>query len=289
MNKDSGANSNFLFILGAPRSGTSLLMRMLLVKQPDVSGADAESQVYALDHQKKYSVESALRHPYFIKLLSRETLEQFASSSDSFVSLLKKASKRVLEDSGNEIFIEKSPIHTLFADLLHRDFNSPRFLLVEREPGAVIHSMVQTKWIPIPIKRFKDFTVLRLIPYFSATLLYYNYHLAINRFKSQYSHSCIRYEEIVGMSPNELKEHLSRLIGIELRPLFIERPFSPEAASMERKIHQDRIDAFRSRTPRLILNLQAALFDSTPLSNDKKFWKWLMNTLLKFKRTNGGI
>jgi len=243
-----------VFILGAPRSGTSLLMRMLLVNQPLVGGTDAESQVYALKRKKAYLTQAALAHPYFKKLIRESDLRDLANSNNDFVQLFWSAVEFYLhQHTEKKVFMEKSPIHTLFWRQILKDYLEVQFILVERNPSATIHSMVTTRWIPIPFKGLGYNPVFKFLPYIFATLLSYEYFIEAERIKSFGNAAIVKYEEMVQKSPDDLRISFSKMLGVELSELYIERPFSPEASSRERKLHTDRIDGYKSNTPRSIL------------------------------------
>ena len=55
----------YVFILGAPRSGTTLLYRMLIKGQPHILGVDPlESQFYSKFAQKPFKLEEGYRLLY---------------------------------------------------------------------------------------------------------------------------------------------------------------------------------------------------------------------------------
>ena len=261
-------------------------MRMFMVNQPRVIGADAESQAFALDAARAYSSKAAMAHPYFVKLLPDEEERQWlADGASSFSNLLKRAADHLLNRSEHKeaVFIEKSPIHTLFYPKIHVDFEKPRFVVVVREEGAIIHSMVQARWIPLIGKRVKEIYGLRVIPYLAATLICFDYMDVISSFKRTHEYHEVRYEHLVTLHPDEARKYLSRLIGIDLEPLYIERPFSPEASSRERTLHLDRTHAYISKTPRFIIHLNEMLF-RPPISPMSKVAHTIFNVAIKLRR-----
>lgn len=259
-------------------------MRMLMVGQPKIVGADAESQVYALDSIKRYHVDEAKEHPYFKKLLPEADIDRLAVSVKSYRHFLREGINRSFELSeGAESFIEKSPIHTLYYSQILQDYPNAEVILVSRNYGAIAHSMVWARWIPIIGKRLAEIPILRIIPYLAAVVICYDYQQVIQSLKKDIDYKLVQYEELVKLDRQEAREYLSGLIGIDLEPLYIERPFSPEASSRERTLHTDRISAFKRSTPQLILWLEERLFSDSP-RNSSKLLDSFFDMLIRFRR-----
>ena len=146
-----------IFILGAPRSGTTLLINMLVINQSHIYGSANESQFYTTTLRQPYSLETYSNATYFKSLLNEEELKKIYQQSKDHLSFFRNTISYCLEREGKFIFAEKSPMHTLFYKELYRDFENVEFILIKRNLCANVQSIAFTKWIPLNIDGLPSF------------------------------------------------------------------------------------------------------------------------------------
>lgn len=249
-----------VFILGIPRSGTTLVYGMLVRNQSCIGGSFKESQFYSHILLKPWALETFLSDPYFTDLLSAEEIREVFLRSDSHLSFFRNAIDRFLEREGKCIFVEKSPPHTLFFRRIIEDFQRPTILLVERNPAAVVNSIVRTRWSILASDRLpgklKDVVWLK---YVAAILKYYRYARALEEIR-RYPHTIsVRYEDIV-TGAIDLRVLLEEELGVPVDPLYVSRPFSPDVQERNYTLDKRRIEGYRQTMPPSMQRLVALLF-----------------------------
>lgn len=137
-----------LFLIGAPRSGSTLLTRML----------GAHSQVHAppephlltpLAHLGFYErVERAPYDPVISQLGIREIVGELPRGEADYLDALRAYSDRIyaglLEPSGRRWLLDKTPAYALVLDFAVRLYPKARYLVLTRNPLAVWSSVVQS-------------------------------------------------------------------------------------------------------------------------------------------------
>jgi len=138
-----------LFILSLPRSGSTLLQRVLAADRQIASVAEPWVLlpfVYALRERgmrAEYShqlANSSLND--FLRELPNGRQDYLEAIGLAMNELYRKASK----DSGARYFLDKTPRYALIADELFEMFPDGKFIVLWRNPLAVIASMIDTFW-----------------------------------------------------------------------------------------------------------------------------------------------
>jgi len=135
-----------IFILGAPRSGTTLFLGMLVNKQTHIGGVFRESQFYTDIFTKVYSLKMYLENEFYLNLLDKNDVEQLFRQSSNHIEFFKKSIEFYLHKNNKNYFVEKSPVHTLYFENILRDFDNPRIILIMRNPAAVIYRFYSTHY-----------------------------------------------------------------------------------------------------------------------------------------------
>lgn len=239
-----------VFVLGPPRSGTSLLLYMLITGQPAIAGSVRESQFYGTVFRQPFVLKTFLDDTYFNDWLSKEEITRLFSVSANASSFFRSAIQSHLEATGKGVFVEKSPLHTLYHHRLLSDFDKPIFILIERNPAANVQSIAFTRWISLPTDRLPlGLSKAGSIRYFGATLLFYEYWRAcrkIERLPETVLH--LQYEDLVQSKVNT-RDLLSKALSTELNELYVSRPFSDAVTHRKEGMDTSRINDYQTKMP----------------------------------------
>ncbi len=242
-----------LFVLGAPRSGTTLLINFLVMNQPKIFGTVQESQFYTTACRKPFVLNTYLNDRYFCKLFEPSEIEDLFSISASHIEFFNNAIKRKLKESNKSVFVEKSPMHTLFYEEITRDFNNAEFILINRNPFSNIQSIAFTKWISLPSDKLPDWVSSnKSIRYFFSTYLFYKYWKVSKEVsKHPKCKLTLSYEDVILEKVN-VKQELEKALGFELNELYVARPYSDAVTHKNRILDKSRIDDYKNVMPRSV-------------------------------------
>jgi hypothetical protein len=127
-----------IFILGAPRSGTSILARALGA-HPDLWYSTESHLLWGL-----YGSNRADRVYEHARSRPNALIRREAVSRSSFLAHLGVGINSLLMSlSGGRRWIEKTPINTLMADVIAEMFPEAQFVHLVRDGRNVVHSMAQ--------------------------------------------------------------------------------------------------------------------------------------------------
>ncbi len=144
----------YLFLIGAPRSGTTWL-QLLLAQNPTVATTSEThlfTQYFNLLEKRWRHETGRLQDGHKVNGLTQLIDEK------EFYSVLRSFADRVLthsgvENSGATLFMEKTPENTLHAGLISRVYPEAYFLHIIRDPRAVVSSFsnaAKTWWAWAP-------------------------------------------------------------------------------------------------------------------------------------------
>ena len=147
-----------IFLLSLPRSGSTLLQRIL----------DSHSEISTVSEPwlllpPLYALRtSGVRSEYSHLHLSRAIKDFCSSLPDGEASYRQAVKEMALSlysqaaDPGSRYFLDKTPRYHLIADELLESFGEARFILLWRNPLAVVASMLETwhsgKWLPYQLE-----------------------------------------------------------------------------------------------------------------------------------------
>ncbi len=250
-----------LFVLGAPRSGTTLLVNFLATNQSKICGTAWESQFYMAFRRKPFTLDSFLKNRYFAHLLTAEEITDIFSRSKSHTDFFRNAIRLKLEQSGKQIFIEKSPTHTHYYKSIIKDFDNPEFIIINRNPYDCIQSIATTKWMTLPSDVFpKSIRSNKSIRYFFSAYIFYDYTRVANKIsKHPLCILTLNYEDII-LEKINVKELLDKALGIELDPLYVPRPYSNAVKHKENKLDRSRIGDYKNVMPKNVQRYIRAIY-----------------------------
>ncbi len=208
---DAPVDERLLFVIGPPRSGSTLLARMI----------GAHSQVFApaephlltpLAHLGFYdAVERAPYDPVISQGAIRELVRSLPGGERDYLSALRAYSdslySRLLEASGRPLLLDKTPAYALVLDFVAKLYPRARYVVLTRNPLAVWTSYVQS---------FFDGdhdAALRFNPILE------RYVPAVARFlrEAPVSIHHLRYEELVA-EPEAQMRAVCRSLGLDFEP-----------------------------------------------------------------------
>ena len=182
----SYAGEDLIFILGAPRSGTTWLLR-LIAEHPAVAAATVDNLA--------------------LRVNDNETLETnvFNEARGFTDSQLRRAFHRLGQRSSGDVIVEKTPIHLLYTDRIRRVFPEAALVLTARHPLAVVNSLLH-------VGRSKDSWWKGAPAEPSAAVqLWMKYEEAADRCRELHQPIQIRYETLVEDTAATLDSLLSQL------------------------------------------------------------------------------
>jgi tetratricopeptide (TPR) repeat protein len=223
------------FLLGFPRSGTTLLEQVLATSP----------QVKALEEQD-FLADAA--HTY---LTSEEGFRRLASLSEAELANLRNAYWRRVAEQGIDVagktFIDKLPMHTVKLPLIAKLFPNARVIFALRDPRDVILSCYRRHFRPNPVM-FEFLTLDGAAELYASTMRLGQ----IARAKLPLAFQEHRYEDTVGDFDRSAAA-VCAFIGVEWSEAM--RDFhrvetglnvqSPSAAQIRRPLRTDSVDAWR--------------------------------------------
>jgi len=137
-----------LFVIGAPRSGTTLLTRVLAAHSA-ILGRPEPHLITPLAHLGYYaSVEKAPYDPINVRQAIGEFVRDLPRGEDDYLDALRAYTNtlytRMLAPSGKRIFLDKTPAYALVLDFLTRLYPDAYYIVLTRNPMAIWSSYVKS-------------------------------------------------------------------------------------------------------------------------------------------------
>ena len=155
---DDRAIAGPVFLVGCPRSGTTLLQRMLDA-HPEVAVAPETFFIRNLWRRRKEFdpdwerggrarlVDLLAQTPELQEMgLDRDAIDEESRSVDWLSALFTALLRRFARDRGASVVGEKTPNHLLYMRTLERLFPACRFVHIVRDPRAVVDSWSRVPW-----------------------------------------------------------------------------------------------------------------------------------------------
>jgi hypothetical protein len=137
-----------VFLIGAPRSGTTLTARMLGAHSQILATAEPHL-ITPLAHLGFHErVERAPYDPVITQQGLRELVTQLPGGETDYLDALRAATDhlyaRALAPSGRRFFLDKTPAYALVLDFLAKLYPKARYVVLTRHPIAVWSSYVDS-------------------------------------------------------------------------------------------------------------------------------------------------
>jgi hypothetical protein len=137
------------FVIGAPRSGTTLLMRMLNV-HPDIATRPEPHLLTPLAHLGYYAyVDKAPYDPFQAATASQAFVRDLPGGEQDYLDALRGYSDtlygRMLEGmGGRRYFLDKTPAYGLILPFLAKLYPDAMYVVITRHPFAIFSSYAQS-------------------------------------------------------------------------------------------------------------------------------------------------
>ena len=227
-------SSRFVFIVGLPRSGTTLLERIL-------TGLPAVRSNGETDHFARTLLSASPAQPAAADGPAQDLFARAAAADWNAVAAgyIRRADPH---DSG-EVVLEKQPMNYLYLGAIHRALPRARLVLVSRSPLDICFAMYRTLFGEAYQFSY-DFD--DLARYYAA------YSRLIAHWRAAFGESLfeVRYEDLVS-DPSRVGERLARWCGLKWRDgaVEIERNealcLTQSAAQVRRPIYQSSTGRWR--------------------------------------------
>ena len=206
---------NVVFMLSQPRSGSTLLQRILGSHSEVYTRSEPWILLPSLYPTERYPTRTAydstlcrIATADFIDNLPDGGRERYLKALRAFHMALYGS---YLDAAGKSLFLDKTPRYYLIADALAELFPKAHFVLLLRNPLAVLHSIVQT-WVRDEWARFPE--------YYHDLLTAVEVQLDILH-DPDTPYRVVRYETLLE-SPEPTLRSLCDAIGIGFEPAMLE-------------------------------------------------------------------
>lgn len=242
-------------MLGAPRSGTTLMYGMLLRGQQTLGGIRMESFLYNRSHTLPYT-EKTIENWQYLRTLLEETGQnpaEMLQKHQDFFEIYADAANTFLDQREFAYFVEKSPIHTAWYREIARDYPDSKWVIISRHPLANVHSIAKTRsrWFSLGVDKLPfGLGEKPFFRYLNATVRFYFYWQVIRKARKFPNAVVDVYYEDVVADPEEFRKLLEEKLGVEMNPL---QPIRPSASSVDsddsRKFHTRNIEGYKEKMP----------------------------------------
>jgi len=204
------------FIVGCPRSGTTLLQSLLAAHPQIASYPETHFFWYvAKDRWRKHlgiaSPDVKRRLYQFLSDIGHTEMKDFVSKYGLFIWQYTNAFVRILDtltiNQGKEIWVEKTPIHLHFIEMIEKYVKGAKFIHMLRKGEDVVASLYE-----VTQKYPKEWGGQRTI---EKCVNRWNRDIKITQYYSnKKNHSLVRYEELV-KNPEDVLRRTCEFIGVE--------------------------------------------------------------------------
>ncbi|MFY0643008.1 MAG: sulfotransferase [Bacteroidia bacterium] len=205
-NLNNKKERKILFVGGIPRSGTSMLQKMLSFNKVVYAGPEfgVTPNFYNMyDHMYK-RVKAGKQSLVFNKEVLDDTVKQFYNSIF-----------QLHLDEGIEVISEKTPKNTLFFDRMLENWNDFKYILIIRDPRAILASLRKVQG-----RALKENRDIRYGQRMYTDLLFLDrYWKVMNKCLQMRSENLkvVYYEDLVS-SPETLLKEICSFISIDFEP-----------------------------------------------------------------------
>jgi hypothetical protein len=214
-------NQQPVFIVGFPRSGTTLLAGLLsahtrLICGPETeffTGLEIANRGNRLCQAANWPEEAA--NYLFSKVHEKPIPDYYGITRDEIVSYLKQRERScpaILESltetymkrQGKQRWVEKTPTHLIYLREIRRHYPDAPVIRIIRDPRDVALSLLNVPWGP---------------PGFAAAILHWRHfdELSASFFETDHKSVTVRFEDVVTNPEDELQK-LCQFIGEEFEP-----------------------------------------------------------------------
>ncbi|MBN2799255.1 MAG: sulfotransferase [Deltaproteobacteria bacterium] len=144
----SDLGKRMFFVIGAPRSGTTLLMRMLNV-HPEIATRPEPHLITPLAHLGYYAhVDKAPYDPFQAHEAAKAFVSELPNGEADYLDALRAYADtlygRMLEPTGKRYFLDKTPAYALVLPFLVKLYPDAVFVVLTRHPFAIFSSYAKS-------------------------------------------------------------------------------------------------------------------------------------------------
>jgi hypothetical protein len=149
MTSGEGMEDRLVFLIGAPRSGTTLLARMLSAHS-QVYGRAEPHLITPIAHLGYYgTVQKAPYDPFNVEQAIREVVADLPRGEADYLDALRAYTDTLYERimakaPGKRLFLDKTPAYALVLPFLTKLYPGSHYVVLTRHPLAVFQSYVQS-------------------------------------------------------------------------------------------------------------------------------------------------
>lgn len=218
---NSYLGENLIFIISQPRSGSTLLQR-ILAGHPDIeSSAETWLMLHPVFGNREHGIETAYGANWAL-LARNDFLENYTDGMSVYDEAVRAWAKTfydaALEHSGGKIFIDKTPRYAMIIPELLQLFPKARFVFLLRNPLAVLASTLNSF--------VKD--KLNILDEFRPDLLEAPEQILAGISQLGDKAVVVRYEDLV-RDPEAQVEELCRRLNIDFTESMLDYSNTPEA------------------------------------------------------------
>ncbi|HED16103.1 MAG TPA: sulfotransferase [Gammaproteobacteria bacterium] len=216
MNKFDKSGSNLIFIISLPRSGSTMLQR-LLGGHPEVL---AVPEPWIMLHPL-YALKREGINTEYEAFQARQALDDFlehtANGEETYIEAIRLMASTLyssaLQETGKNFFVDKTPRYFHIMPELHRVFPKAKFVILLRNPIAVLSSVLKTWFNNQPEEFLKSYNQLDMAK---------GPGLLIEGIRALGDKAIvIRYEELV-TDPDTQIRWLSEQLGLTFTPQMLD-------------------------------------------------------------------
>jgi hypothetical protein len=231
-----------VFLIGAPRSGSTLLARMLGAHSAVHAPAEPHllTPLAHLGYHEK--VDAAPYDPIITQGALRELVASLPHGQDDYLAALRACTDslygRLLESSGARLLLDKTPAYALVLDFAATLYPKARYVVLTRHPMAVWASFVESFFDGDEQVAHQHNPLLeRYVP-------------AIARFLREQPAPIhhVRYEELV-QDPEGHMERLCAFLGLDFEPAMVDYGSAAESGARTARGLGDPMTVAREQRP----------------------------------------
>jgi Sulfotransferase family len=205
---------NRIFIIGCPRSGTTLLQSLLTSHPAITSFPETQFFLHLWGEDLSRTLHERLMM-FFWEDINRpdllETMQPYQTAVDRikwFVAILDK----LATEEGNDIWLEKTPQHLFFIEDIALHLPDAKFIHITREPLDTIASLYLATRMPAQRRSWGEPWSLE-----KCVTMWKQSARATERWANSPQHLIVKYEELCASPDRELIK-CCEFIGVEYSP-----------------------------------------------------------------------
>lgn len=223
---DAPSISERVFLVGCPRSGTTLLQSMLMSHPRVESFPETKFFAHGFGGRRRWVLHETLRGWYLCYLLAHWLVENgymewgevynlpVSWSRDRMVEVFRDTLDHLANESGKDVWVEKTPRHLHFIDVICDHLPDAKFVHIVRDGRAVVASVYQLAHTN-PEAWGSYQSIERVVRRWNRCVR------DSLQYTSEDHHTAVGYEQLV-KAPERVLRELSSFLNVSYDPAMIE-------------------------------------------------------------------